>query len=132
MAVNPNAEGDIWVADGFSILHSTDSGVTWTRLNVTAPDWGSKPTWMYPDVYGATSIALGKAPAGASYSSTIYIVGTINGVWGVHRSDDGGANWRRINDDKHQYAGLGNLAADQSVPGRVFASAAGRGVVFSY
>ncbi|KQZ28254.1 sialidase family protein [Duganella sp. Root1480D1] len=132
VAVNPNAEGDIWVTDGFSVLHSTDSGATWTKLAATAPVWGSNPGWMYPEVYGATSIALGKAPAGATYSSSIYIVGTINGVWGVHRSDDGGANWRRINDDKHQYAGLGNLAADQSVPGRVFASAAGRGVVFSY
>jgi hypothetical protein len=132
IAVNPNAEGDVWVADGFSLLHSTDSGVTWARVDATAPDWGSQPTWMYPEVYGATSIALGKAPAGAAYSSSIYIVGIISGVWGLHRSDDGGVTWRRINDDKHQYAGLGNLAADQSVPGRVFASGAGRGVVFSY
>jgi hypothetical protein len=132
IAVNPNAEGDIWVVDGQNILHSTDSGVTWTKLNVTAPIWGNNPTWMYPEVYSATSIALGRAPAGAAYSSSIYIVGVINGQWGVYRSDDGAATWRRINDDKHQYAGLGNLAADQSVPGRVFASANGRGVVFSY
>jgi xyloglucan-specific exo-beta-1,4-glucanase len=132
VAVNPNVEGDLWVADGFSILHSTDSGATWTKLAATSPVWGNNPSWSYPEIYGASSIALGKAPAGTSYSSSIYIVGTINGVWGVHRSDDGGSTWRRINDDKHQYAGLGNLAADQSVPGRVFASAAGRGVVFSY
>lgn len=132
IAVNPNAEGDVWVVDGQNILHSTDSGVTWTKLNVTAPIWGNNPTWMYPEVYGATSIALGKAPAGASYSSSIYIVGVINGQWGVYRSDDGAATWRRINDDKHQYGGIGNLAADQSVPGRVFASANGRGVIFSY
>ncbi len=132
IAVNPNAEGDIWVVDGFSILHSTDSGVTWTKLNVTAPDWGTNETWSYPQVYGATSIALGKAPAGATYSSSIYIVGIINNVWGVYRSDDGATTWRRINDDKHQYAGIGNLAADQVMPGRVFASGNGRGVIFSY
>jgi hypothetical protein len=132
IAVNPNAEGDVWVVDGFSLLHSTDSGVTWTKLNVTAPIWGKNPTWLYPEVYGATSIALGRPPVGATYSSSIYIVAAINDVWGVYRSDDGAATWRRINDDKHQYAGLGNLAADQSVPGRVFAAAAGRGVVFSY
>lgn len=132
IAVNPNAEGDVWVVDGQNILHSTDSGVTWNKLSVTAPIWGNNPTWMFPEVYGASSIALGKAPAGAAYSSSIYIVGVINGQWGVHRSDDGAATWRRINDDKHQYAGMGNLAADQSVPGRVFASANGRGVVFSY
>jgi Neuraminidase (sialidase) len=50
----------------------------------------------------------------------------------VHRSDDGGKTWRRVNDDKHQYAGIGNLAADQVVPGRVYASGNGRGVIFSY
>jgi hypothetical protein len=132
IAVNPNAEGDIWVVDGFSILHSTDSGVTWTKLNVTAPDWGTNETWSYPQVYGATSIALGKAPAGATYSSSIYIVGIVNNVWGVYRSDDGAKTWRRINDDNHQYAGIGNLAADQVMPGRVFASGNGRGVIFSY
>jgi xyloglucan-specific exo-beta-1,4-glucanase len=132
IAVNPNAEGDIWVVDGFSVLHSTDSGVTWTKLNVTAPDWGTNETWSYPQVYGATSIALGKAPAGATYSASIYIVGIINNVWGVYRSDDGAKTWRRINDDKHQYAGIGNLAADQVMPGRVFASGNGRGVIFSY
>jgi hypothetical protein len=132
VAVNPNAEGDVWVVDGFSILHSTDSGVTWTKLDVTAPDWGTNETWSYPQVYGATSIALGKAPAGATYSSSIYIVGIINNVWGVYRSDDGAKTWRRINDDKHQYAGIGNLAADQTVPGRVYASGAGRGVFFTY
>ncbi|WP_322402969.1 dockerin [Massilia luteola] len=130
IAVNPNAEGDIWVADGFSVLHSKDSGVTWTKLNATAAIYGSSQ--FYPDVYGATSIALGKAPAGAAYSASIYIVGVINNVWGVYRSDDGGAAWRRINDDKHQYAGISNLAADQTVPGRVYAAGAGRGVVFSY
>ena len=132
IAVNPNAEGDVWVVDGQNILHSTDSGVTWAKLNVTAPIWGNNPTWLYPEVYSATSIALGKAPFGAAYSSSIYIVGVINGQWGVYRSDDGAATWRRINDDKHQYAGLGNLAADQSVPGRVFASGNGRGVLFTY
>ncbi|MRV72634.1 dockerin [Duganella sp. FT92W] len=132
IAVNPNAEGDVWVVDGQNILHSTDSGATWTKLNVTAPIWGKNPTWLYPEVYSATSISLGKAPAGATYSASIYIVGVINGQWGVYRSDDGAATWRRINDDKHQYGGIGNLAADQSVPGRVFASANGRGVIFSY
>jgi hypothetical protein len=106
--------------------------VTWTKLNATAPDWGTNETWSYPQVYGATSIALGKAPAGATYSSSIYIVGIINNVWGVYRSDDGARTWRRINDDKHQYAGISNLAADQTVPGRVFAAGAGRGVIFSY
>ncbi len=132
IAVNPNAEGDIWLVDGQSILHSLDSGATWSRLNVTAPIWGANPTWQYPEVYGATSIALGKAPAGAAYSASVYVVGVINGVWGVYRSDDGGGNWRRFNDDKHQFGGIGTLAADHAVPGRLYLSGGGRGILFSY
>jgi hypothetical protein len=131
VAVNPNAEGDIWLVDGFNILHSTDSGANWTKLNVTASI--PNPDNAYePKKYGATSIALGKAPAGAKYSASIYIVGVIDGTWGVHRSDDGGVTWTRFNDDLHQYGGIGTLAADQNVPGRLYMSGAARGVLFSY
>ena len=82
-------------------------------------------------MYGATSIALGKAPAGSAYSAWIYVIGVIDGVWGLHRSEDGGNSWKRINDDKHQYAGMGTLAADHNVVGRVFFSGNGRGVFFT-
>jgi hypothetical protein len=131
IAVNPNAEGDIWLADGFSILHSTDAGANWTKLNVTQ-SVPNPNNYYEPKIYGATSIALGKAPAGAKYSSSIYIVGVINGQWGLYRSDDGAANWTRINDDQHQYAGISNLAADQTVPGRVYFAGAARGVLYTY
>ncbi|WP_229417291.1 dockerin [Massilia sp. Root418] len=132
IAVNPNTEGDIWVADGQSIMHSDDAGVSWTKLSAAAPIWGKNPTWSWPEVYGATSISLGKAPAGAKYSASVYVAGVIGGVWGVYRSDDGGATWSRFNDDKHQYGGISTLAADQNVPGRLFISGSGRGVLFSY
>ncbi len=131
IAVNPYAEGDIWVVDGFSILHSTDSGATWTKLSAAAPIWGPQSAYE-PKVYGATSIALGKAPVGAKYSASVYVVGVVNGVWGVHRSDDGGVTWTRFNDDQHQFGGMGTLAADQAVPGRLYLSGGGRGVLFSY
>ena len=131
VAVNPNVEGDIWVVDGFSILHSTDSGANWTKLNVTQ-SIADPNNYYQPKIYGATSITLGKAPAGARYSASIYIVGVINGQWGLYRSDDGAANWTRINDDRHQYAGISNLAADQTVPGRVYFAGAARGVLYTY
>jgi hypothetical protein len=51
---------------------------------------------------------------------------------GVHRSDDGGTTWRRFNDDKLQYGGTGVLAADQTVPGRLYMAGSGRGILFSY
>jgi hypothetical protein len=128
MVVNPNAEGDLWLADGNAVYHSTDSGATWTKLSQFASIAGSNP---WPDVQGATAIALGKAKAGAPYSAAVYVVGTINGVWGVHRSDDGGATWTRFNDDAHQFGGIGVMAADQNVYGRIYVSGTGRGLLYS-
>jgi xyloglucan-specific exo-beta-1,4-glucanase len=132
MAVNPNAEGDVWLVDGHSIFHSLDSGVTWTKLDAAASIWDSGSTSQTPQVYGATSIALGKAPDGAAYSAWVYVIGVIDGVWGLHRSEDGGNSWTRINDDKHQFAGMGTLAADHNVVGRVFFSGNGRGIFFTH
>jgi xyloglucan-specific exo-beta-1,4-glucanase len=133
VAVNPNAEGDIWVADGRAVLHSLDGGATWTKLSTFTPFWGANATWSWPEIWGASSIALGKAPLGSTkYSASVYVVGVVNGVWGVYASDDGGVTWRRFNDDKHQYGGVGQLAADQTVPGRLYMAGSGRGVLFSY
>jgi len=54
-----------------------------------------------------------------------------NGVWGVYLSDDGGATWSRFNDDAHQFGGIGTIAADQNVYGRVYVSGIGRGLLYS-
>jgi hypothetical protein len=35
MVVNPNVEGDIWLADGNTVYHSVDSGATWARLKAS-------------------------------------------------------------------------------------------------
>jgi hypothetical protein len=130
LAVNPNAEGDVWLADGLNLYHSLDSGVTWTKLTTMQPVWGANPTWMYPELYGATAVALGKAKPGASYSAAVYMIGTVGGVWGLYRSDDAGASWTRVNDDGHQFGGMGPLAADQNVYGRFYVAGGGRGVLY--
>ena len=80
---------------------------------------------------GANVVALGKAKAGASYSAAVYVVGAINGVWGLYHSDDGGATWTRFNDDAHQFGGIGVMAADQNVYGRIYVSGTGRGLLYS-
>ena len=54
--------------------------MTWTKLGVFASTNGTP---------GATVIALGRAPAGSSYSAAVYVEGTLNGVWGIYHSDDG-------------------------------------------
>jgi hypothetical protein len=128
LAVNPNVEGDVWLADGNAVYHSVDSGASWTKLGAFASVFGSN---AWPDLQGASAVALGKAKAGSSYSAAVYVVGTINGVWGVYRSDDGGASWSRHNDDAHQFGGIGVMAADQNVYGRVYLSGTGRGLLYS-
>ncbi|MGM9490435.1 dockerin [Ideonella sp. YS5] len=122
IAVNPNVEGDLWVADGNTVYHSVDSGANWTKL----PDFASAN-----GAPGASLIALGKAAPGAAYSAAIYVVGVINGVWGIHRSDDGGATWSRFNDDAHQFGGIGVMAADQNLYGRIYVSGTGRGLLYT-
>jgi xyloglucan-specific exo-beta-1,4-glucanase len=128
LAVNPNAEGDLWLVDGNAVYHSTDSGATWQELSTFASIWGSNP---WPDVQGATAVALGKSAPDASYSAAVYVVGAVDGVWGVYRSDDGGMSWTRFNDDAHQFGGIGVIAADQNLYGRIYAATEGRGVLYS-
>ncbi|MFS2017398.1 dockerin [Massilia sp. CT11-108] len=128
MVVNPNVEGDLWLADGNAVYHSTNSGATWTKLNgfATVGDDGARG-----QLHGASVIALGKAQAGSPYSAAVYVVGTMNGVWGLYHSDDGGATWARFNDDAHQYGGIGAMAGDWNTYGRVYFSGTGRGLVYT-
>ena len=122
MVVNPNAEGDLWLADGNAVYHSLDSGATWTKLAAFATANGK---------LGATNIALGKAQTGSPYSAAVYVEGTINGQWGIFRSDDGGATWSRFNDDAHQFGGNAVMAGDWNTYGRIYVNGAARGLIFS-
>jgi xyloglucan-specific exo-beta-1,4-glucanase len=131
MAVNPYAEGDIWLADGNTVYRSVDSGATWTKSSHFASLWGPRETWAWPEVQGASAVALGKPALGSPYSAAVYVVGAVQGVWGVYRSDDAGASWTRINDDAHQFGGIGLIAADQNVHGRVYLSGNGRGILYN-
>ena len=128
MAVNPNVEGDVWLADGNAVYHSVDAGATWTKLSTFASVWGSN---SWPDVQGATAITLGKAAVGSPYSAAVYVVGVINGKWGLYRSDDAGATWTRFNDDAHQFGGIYHLAGDWNTYGRIYAAGNGRGVLYT-
>ena len=130
LAVNPNAEGDVWLTNGDNVYHSTDSGVSWTKLTTMASTPAGYNHYNGPTSYGAQRVALGKPVPGSSYSAAVYLVGTVGGVAGLFRSDDAGSTWTRINDDAHQWGGIGALAADNTVAGRVFL--AGRGVLYNY
>jgi xyloglucan-specific exo-beta-1,4-glucanase len=77
------------------------------------------------------NIGFGKAAPGKSYQA-LYGVLTVDGVTGVYRSDDTGASWVRINDDKHQYGNMGEaITGDPRVYGRVYLGTNGRGILYA-
>lgn len=109
-------QGDLWLAASDSgLLHSTNGGLSFAKL-ATAQS--------------AQGIGFGKPAPGAAYQA-VYLIGTVNGVFGVYRSTDEGASWLRINDNQHQYGYLGTIiTGDPDVFGRVFLDSNGRGVIY--
>ena len=116
----PGREGDIWLAGGaenntYGLWHSVDSGATFAKITT---------------VEEADNIGFGKAAPGQSYVA-LYTSAQIFGVRGIYRSDDGGVNWVRINDDQHQYGFTGAaITGDPRVYGRVYFSTNGRGILY--
>jgi xyloglucan-specific exo-beta-1,4-glucanase len=112
----PGAEGHVWFAGGTGLLRSTDAGATFTPVaNVTS----------------GINVAFGKAAPGANHAA-VFLVGTVDGVAGVFRSDDTGGSWVRINDDAHQYGNMGDaLAGDPRIHGRVYLGTNGRGILYA-
>ncbi|BCY07727.1 cellulose binding domain-containing protein [Actinoplanes sp. L3-i22] len=113
----PGVTGEVWVAGGTGLLRSTDAGKTFTSVSNTVTE--------------GVNVAFGKAAPGATHPA-VFLVGTVDGVDGVFRSDDTGATWVRINDDKHQYGNAGDaLAGDPRIWGRVYLGTNGRGILYA-
>ncbi|MGK5685278.1 cellulose binding domain-containing protein [Actinoplanes sp. URMC 104] len=112
----PGAAGEVWFAGESGLLRSTDHGATFTKV---------------ASVTSGINVAFGRAAPGAT-RPTVFLVGTVDGVTGVFRSDDSGASWVRINDDQHQYGNAGDaLAGDPRVYGRVYLGTNGRGILYA-
>ncbi|HYH02330.1 MAG TPA: cellulose binding domain-containing protein, partial [Bacillota bacterium] len=111
----PGREGDIWLCGNDGLYHSTDSGASFTKLsNVTIAD----------------TIGFGKAAPGQDYMA-LYTCAKIDNVRGIFRSDDAGATWVRINDDKHQYGCTNScITGDPRIYGRVYVGTNGFGIVY--
>ncbi|MFH7594770.1 RICIN domain-containing protein [Streptomyces racemochromogenes] len=114
----PGVAGDLWIAGGArGLLHSTDGGRTFTTLAT---------------VRSASALGFGKAAPGASYQA-LYLIGTVKDVTGVFRSTDKGATWLRVNDDAHQWGGIGSvgvITGDPDTYGRVYIGTNGRGLQY--
>jgi hypothetical protein len=110
----PGIEGDLWLAAADALFHSTNSGATFVRLGT---------------VEEAATLGFGKAAPGGTYPA-IFLAGKVQGLSGVFRSDDAGATWTRLTDDRHQFAAVIHLTGDPRIFGRVYLAVHGRGVVY--
>jgi photosystem II stability/assembly factor-like uncharacterized protein len=109
-------EGHLWFAAGDAgLYHSADGGKTWEKFE----GFDTIPI-----------IGLGKAAPGADYQA-LYTNAKYKGKWGIYRSDDKGANWTRINDDKHQFGAADTaITGDPRIYGRVYLATNGRGIQY--
>jgi photosystem II stability/assembly factor-like uncharacterized protein len=110
----PGIEGDVWLTNLKELNHSTNSGKTYDSV---------------AGVTEANALGFGKPADGKKYPA-LYLIGKINDTRGFFRSDDAGATWVRINDDRHQYGFCGVITGDPRVYGRVYVGTGGRGIVY--
>lgn len=111
----PGKAGHLWLAASKTGLHrSVDGGVKFEQVK---------------NVRDAQAFGFGAAAPGKDYPA-LYIIGTVNNVTGVFRSDDSGQQWVKINDDAHQYGLLGRaITGDPRTYGRVYLGTVGRGII---
>jgi hypothetical protein len=110
----PGIAGDLWLVSGGGLFHSIDAGASFAPI----------PTGSVPFAMG-----LGMAPPGGTYPA-LFLGGSINGINGIFRSDDVGANWVRIDDDRHRFGNATLLIGDPRVYGRVYIGTNGRGILY--
>ena len=110
--LRPDPRGGVWIAAAWrGLLHWTPG-----KLERVA------------GVDNVTSLGLG-APVKAGDAPVLFVYGKVGGTPGLHRSDDGGKRWRRIDDDAHRFAGMiRHVTGDPRLPGRVYFGTEGRGI----
>lgn len=107
-------EGEIWITTGSRLYHSSNSGFDVRQIN---------------NVEKAYAVGFGKAAPESDYP-TVYLVGVVDGIYGVFRSTDRADTWIRINDDMHQYGSMDYVAGDEQIYSRVYIGTHGRGIIY--
>lgn len=110
----PGREGDLWLAAFNGLYRSTNTGASFAR---------------FPRVSEIHGFGFGKAAPGAPYPA-LYLIGVVDGVRGIFRSDDTARSWVRINDDQHQWGLLLHITGDPKQYGRVYVGTHGRGTLY--
>ncbi|MDG9705479.1 twin-arginine translocation signal domain-containing protein [Streptomyces sp. DH37] len=118
LAATPGRTGHLWLsAKENGLFRSYDGGRTFTRdANLAA----------------SHTLGFGKAAPGARHPAVYHVARLADSaLTAVHRSDDGGRTWIRINDDAHQWGWTGQtITGDPRRHGRVYLGTNGRGVQY--
>ncbi len=117
----PGHSGELWLAayDGLyfldlaSVLTSSGNNINIVQKN---------------HVRLITGFGIGKAAPDSDYPA-LYIIGVVNGQYGIFRSVDNAQSWMRINDDEHQFGKLLHISGDMQDFGRVYIGTHGRGTI---
>jgi photosystem II stability/assembly factor-like uncharacterized protein len=113
LAAVPGREGEFWAIAAGALFHSRNSGAS---------------VVVSPNVE-AQRVGFGK-PAPGRKSPSVFIVAFVSGVEGIFRSDDEGASWIRISDDRHGYGEIRAITGDPRIYGRVYFGTSGRGIIY--
>ncbi len=108
------AEGDLWLATGNGLFHSTNSGASFANVGT---------------VMSADAVGFGKPAPGNKYP-TLFISGNVNNVLAVFRSTDSGNSWVQIDDPHHRWGWMGTVVGDPRVFGLVYLGTNGRGIIY--
>jgi hypothetical protein len=107
--------GDPSVPANLPFMHSTDGGATWQAV---------------PNVLEVQTFGYG-APATAGGPATVYIVGYVNGAYGIWYSTDDSQTWTQIGD--HPMGSLDTIrtiSGDMDQFGRVYVGFGGSGYAY--
>jgi photosystem II stability/assembly factor-like uncharacterized protein len=110
----PGKGGDLWIAAFDGLYHSTDAGKNFSKIN---------------GVQEIHAFGFGQGKSDADYSA-LYLIGVIDGVRGIFRSDDIAQSWVCINDDQHQWGLVLHVTGDPKLYGRVYVGTHGRGIFY--
>ncbi len=113
LAVVPTRMRDLWLALPGGLLHSRDANAAMGAVRGVDTAW---------------AIGFG-APAVKDGYPAVYLYGVVRGQEGLWRSDDEGATWVRINDDRHQFGDMHAITGDPLEYGTVYIAPHGRGIL---
>lgn len=111
----PYVEGAVWIKGKNGTLYASyDYGVTLNKLD---------------NVSGVEAFGFGKGIK--DNIPAAYVIGNVDGVYGMYISTNLGENWIKINPDNQKFTGGAvDICGDRNVCGRVYVSTGGRGAIY--